>query len=522
MRLFLTLAAAFLTAPALAQPLTTAFTYQGELKQSGTPATGTFDLQFKLFDASSAGNQVGLTQCADNVTIAAGRFTTLLDFGAVFTGQKRFLEVSVRADPSVNIPCATPTGYTTLIPRQELTASPNAAYALTASAATLADNSTQLNGKVASYYLNASNITTGTLPSAMLAGNYTGLIAFINPNNIYLGNGSNLYALNASNISGGLLNDTILSGNIPRLNATNIFSDVNKFTGVIHSTSTGYRFPDDTIQKSAALDPGKLGFSSGYPAGTTVQITLNNTVFPTARMVGSWRINRPTTGGPQWSSSLPTFRRPRTSDNTWFNWILMNVPMANMRIAVIINGGQYNYDFPAGRLASYRLLTSDDGLPFEEITYFCAGSSIPSNTTSIQGAPVGVAEPGVTPRLGETTGNTNLTYRPVFANVRSDVVRVVGDPNFIIPIDPSTGQQTGQIGSTIVTLRCNSLAVALNLDSSSIGRNNFRLVLHPTTGSDIDLTNTVSAALTAFIVRIADDGLPVEEYEVTFPFNPPP
>ena len=125
-------AAAVLTAvpAALAQPLTTAFTYQGELKQSGNPATGTFDLQFKLYDAVSVGSQIGTTICIDNVVITGGRFTQTLDFGNAFSGQKRFIEVSVRADATSSTPCSTLTGYTTLIPRRELTAAPNAAFAL--------------------------------------------------------------------------------------------------------------------------------------------------------------------------------------------------------------------------------------------------------------------------------------------------------------------------------------------------------------------------------------------------------
>lgn len=34
---------------------TTAFTYQGKLTDSGTPASGTYDMQFKLFDNPNAG-----------------------------------------------------------------------------------------------------------------------------------------------------------------------------------------------------------------------------------------------------------------------------------------------------------------------------------------------------------------------------------------------------------------------------------------------------------------------------------
>ena len=56
-----------LTAGAAAQ--STAFTYQGELKSDGQPASGLHDVRFKLFDAPTAGTQVGSTFCADNVQV---------------------------------------------------------------------------------------------------------------------------------------------------------------------------------------------------------------------------------------------------------------------------------------------------------------------------------------------------------------------------------------------------------------------------------------------------------------------
>ena len=45
-------------------PLTTAFTYQGQLKDGGMPATGAYDLQFRLFDAANSGNHVAGTQAS--------------------------------------------------------------------------------------------------------------------------------------------------------------------------------------------------------------------------------------------------------------------------------------------------------------------------------------------------------------------------------------------------------------------------------------------------------------------------
>lgn len=177
-------------------PLGTAWTYQGELTSEGTPASGPHDLRFSLFDAVSGGNQVGTTLCSDNLPVNAGRFTVSLDFGPVIVGQKLFLEIEVREDTGLD--CADGTGHTVLAPRQELTATPYAAYALAA------ENSSFLNGRAASFYSNAQNLQ-GILPSRNLEGTYSESVIFDHPANVFVGNGTGLYYLNATNISSGVL-----------------------------------------------------------------------------------------------------------------------------------------------------------------------------------------------------------------------------------------------------------------------------------------------------------------------------
>lgn len=102
-------------------PLGTAFTYQGRLTDAGLPANGSLDLQFKLFDALTVGNQVGSTLTRTNVAVSAGLFTVSLDFGAVFSGNKSFLEIGVR-------PGGTSGAFTLFSERQELTPAPNAVF----------------------------------------------------------------------------------------------------------------------------------------------------------------------------------------------------------------------------------------------------------------------------------------------------------------------------------------------------------------------------------------------------------
>ncbi len=109
-----------ITNPASPQTaLGTAFTYQGQLRNNGSPVNANCDFQFALYDAVSGGNQIGATQTASNIHVNNGLFTVGLDFGNVFTGDARWLDIEVR--------CPAGSGsYTPLTPRQPLTAVPYA------------------------------------------------------------------------------------------------------------------------------------------------------------------------------------------------------------------------------------------------------------------------------------------------------------------------------------------------------------------------------------------------------------
>ncbi|MBI5030243.1 MAG: tail fiber domain-containing protein [Chloroflexi bacterium] len=99
--------------------LGTAFTYQGQLKLNGSPVTATCNIAFKLFDAATVGTQVGST-LNPTVNIANGLFTTQLDFGAVFQGDERWLEITPQANCGASA--------VALTPRQQLTATPYARF----------------------------------------------------------------------------------------------------------------------------------------------------------------------------------------------------------------------------------------------------------------------------------------------------------------------------------------------------------------------------------------------------------
>jgi hypothetical protein len=182
----------FVLQPSTCQAQGTAFTYQGRLESGGAPANGSFDLRFILYNAEAGGSQVGAILTNAATAISNGLFTVTLDFGAgVFTGADRWLEIGVR-----------PSGggaFTTLSPRQKLTATP---YAIT---------SANLSGTLAASQL------SGTIPSANLGGTYSGALTFNNPANSFTGNGAGLTSLNASQLASGTVPEARLSANVSLL-----------------------------------------------------------------------------------------------------------------------------------------------------------------------------------------------------------------------------------------------------------------------------------------------------------------
>lgn len=110
--------------PAVAQlNMDTRFTYQGRLNDGGQPARGVYDLQVRLFLDADGTLQTGPDVVVEDVVVNDGLFTTLLDFGAQFTGYRNWAEIAVR-------PGASDGDFTPLTPLQEITAGPVAQFAL--------------------------------------------------------------------------------------------------------------------------------------------------------------------------------------------------------------------------------------------------------------------------------------------------------------------------------------------------------------------------------------------------------
>ena len=100
----------------------TAFTYQGQLQNNGSPASGTYNLTFTLFGTNTTGVAIAGPVTNNAVFVTNGLFMVLVDFGpGAFTGATNWLQIGVETN------LASP--FTTLTPRQQLTPVPYAIYA---------------------------------------------------------------------------------------------------------------------------------------------------------------------------------------------------------------------------------------------------------------------------------------------------------------------------------------------------------------------------------------------------------
>jgi hypothetical protein len=165
-----------------AVPMGTAFTYQGRLNDGGNPAQGMYDLRFAIYDVASGGSSVAgpLTNAA--VPVSNGLFAVTLDFGAVFGGNARWLEIAVRTNGGG--------AFATLAPRQPLTPAPYALYAPLAGTSATATTAASANSVA------AANVT-GTLGLAQLpAGVVTNTQSGVTLTGTFSGDGSALANLN--------------------------------------------------------------------------------------------------------------------------------------------------------------------------------------------------------------------------------------------------------------------------------------------------------------------------------------
>src|ERR1043166_1832593 len=231
---------------------TTAFSYQGRLNDSGSPASGTYDLRFTIFDALASGNAVAGPLTNATVAVSNGLFTVLLDFGAsAFPGADRFLELGVRPNGSA-------AAYTTLAPRQPVLPVPYAIQAANALNAATAATAAGLSG---------------TLPASRLPPN----VALLNGNQTFTG------ASVFNNATGAF--HGVFSGNGAGVTNVNLISANSGGAIICPAANAGTFLPGSSLavganpESVASADvngDGKLDLISANYSANTLSVLTNN------------------------------------------------------------------------------------------------------------------------------------------------------------------------------------------------------------------------------------------------------
>lgn len=143
---------------AITSAQTTEFTYQGSLKDGSASANGNYDFEFRLFAAEVGGSSLGMLS-RSSVSVSDGVFSVRLDFGSLFPGADRWLEIAVRP--------AGAGSFQILLPRTRVDSAPYSVKSQNA------DNALQLGGVAANQYVITTDPRmTDSRPPTAGSGNY--------------------------------------------------------------------------------------------------------------------------------------------------------------------------------------------------------------------------------------------------------------------------------------------------------------------------------------------------------------
>jgi len=279
----------------------TAFTYQGQLQNSGSPVNGGYDLTFTLFNVNAGGVAIVGPVTNSATAVSNGLFTTTIDFGAgIFTGTSNWLQIAVRTNDTGS--------FITLTPRQQITPTPYAIYAPNAGAALTAGtagsassvSAANITGTVALTQLPGAVVTSNNTTSVTLSGAFSGngagltnlnpsgiaggqvgpALFFTNQDNLFNGyfygsfdgNGNYLTNLNASQLTGGAVPSAVLTS-VPAASLTGTVALTQLPSAVVTNNNT------TSVTLSGAFSGNGAGLTNLSTGGITTNVIVGGHTF---------------------------------------------------------------------------------------------------------------------------------------------------------------------------------------------------------------------------------------------------
>jgi hypothetical protein len=427
----------------------TLFTYQGSLNTDAAPANGFYDFKFSLYtNSTGSGTQVGSTITQTAIGVTNGLFTTRLDFGAVFTGNATWMAISVRSNGVGS--------YTPMTPLEELTPSPYAVFANTASNLSGTLPAAQLSGAVGNGQLADSSITVSAGPG-LTGGGTVALGGSTTLSNAGVVSVTGNADITASTVLGGVtLGDTATSADTANLivkrDGTGSFSTENiTLDGALHLPSTAVS--DDIIYSGGTLllyGDDKGNFFTGQQAGNSSTTGTDNTANGVAALSGN------TTG----------------SDNTAIgNAALQDNMTGTENTAIGVSALQDNTSGGANTATGdYANLANTTGSQNTAIGY----DALRLNTTGSNNIALGYGA-----GFSLTTGNNNIDIGNEGVSTDTNIIRIGAGQSqaFLagvygsssasaVPVMISSTGQLGTVGTLPSSDFAGTYANAVNLDNA--------------------------------------------------------
>lgn len=444
------------------------FGYQGYLQFEDKPVHGNRDLRFQLFDSATGGNPIGPPLSLPAHPVERGLVQAELDFGPVFDGQTRWLQVEVNG--------------TTLQPRQKIAATPMAQFALAGAGSGPAGPPGPAGPQ-------------GPAGPSGPAG-ATGPAGPMGPAGM-----------------------TGATGPAGPAGATGPAGPPGATGPAGPAGATGPAGPAGAAGPvGPAGPPGPAGngpppLLSGLPAGST--LTLSTTPVSAGTIV----LHQPfewlrSTQGPGQAGPVQ-LRRILVNDSSWRDWHQQQRTDLSLTMQLTRPGGFVQWRFQNGLAQAWRTEIGTDGLPYEVVELRFGPDQI--NRIEDQGPPVGV------PTVSGTSIPSGLPngseYQVLWSGQPRPQWRVLNDRGLSYPVQFVAGlPQPG--GTTTVQplwLRQNpSGGAELQQALLSGAANNLSVQLLTPAFTRV-ITSTTQALITGWRLRPSDDGLIVEEYRVDTP-----
>jgi hypothetical protein len=233
--------------------------------------------------------------------------------------------------------------------------------------------------------LNASNLASGTVPSAVVSGSYSGItsvgtlsqlnVSGVTTSNGFFGPGTNLTNLNASNLASGIVPSAVISGS---------YSGITSVGNLTQLNVTGITTLQNLELNGWLLDVNNSSGLAGQILSSTGSGIAWSTISSTGILTGSGITN-----------NVPKFGSPTslTISNITDNGIAVTV---NSRI--FVNGiGSFTGDI------SVNSITVGLGSGQVATNTAVGGQAFNANTTGLEGVAIGYQA-----GLGNTSGNNNV------------------------------------------------------------------------------------------------------------------